>query len=159
MMKRRVVVAIASALLAGCDAQYREVSVEPEHKRLLAQICEVAAQLRAHGVALHLERDKKTDYISIWNPGFTGPELTFVVVLAPGTKLQVLAARECINCPFDRMLEFRVKVTPEPEEFAGKPAFIRAASLAAPLVRCPARSTAPSAPRGSLLSPAINTAA
>jgi hypothetical protein len=129
---------LAATALAACDDQYRDISSNGDQRGNVGQVCEVASDLRAHGVALKLERDKKTDYISIWNPGFTGPEMTFLVVLAPGTKLQVLAVRECSNCPFDRMLEYQVKVNPEPPQFAGKPAYLRAESKKMPHVRCPA---------------------
>lgn len=130
-------IVIATLLLSGCEARYRDVSSDPTQKALVGKVCEVVENLRAHGVALELERDKVTDHISIWNPGFTGPEMTFLYLLAPGTTLKVLSARECANCPFDRMLQYEVKVTPEPSQFAGKPAYIRAESLAAPYVRCP----------------------
>jgi hypothetical protein len=138
-MKKRlfaIIVAITTALLGACDARYRDISSDPMQMAHIGQICEVVETLRAHGVTLTLEREKKTDFISIWNPGFTGPEMTFLVPLAPGTKLKVLAARECANCLFDQRLEYEVKVSPEPIEFAGKPAYIRAESKAAPYVRC-----------------------
>jgi hypothetical protein len=138
------VVAIATVLLSACDARYRDVSSNQTQKALVGQVCEVVANLRAHGVTLRLEREKKTEYISIWNPGFTGPEVTFISILAPGTKLHLLAARECVNCPFDRVLEYEVKVRPEPAQFAGKPAFIQAESLTA-FVRCPNGNAAPPA--------------
>jgi hypothetical protein len=124
-------------LLGGCDARYRDVSSQPAHRALIGKVCAVESDLRAHGVALTLERNKKTDFVSIWNPGFTGPEMTFLVILKPNTKLQVVAARECTNCPFDRGLAYRVKVTPEPVQFQGKPVFIRSESLAMPHVKCP----------------------
>ena len=130
-------IAMVAMLLSACDARYRDVSSEPEHKTLVGKVCNVEVDLRAHGVALKLERDQKTDYISIWNPGFTGPEMTFLVLLPPGTKLEVVAARECKNCPFDRGLEYKVKVDPEPATFGGKPAYIRSESLAMPYVKCP----------------------
>ena len=129
---------IAAVLLAACNAQYRDISANANHKAIVGQVCQVATDLRAHGLAMKQEREKKTDYITIWNPGFTGPELTFLVVLKPGTKLQILAVRECSNCPFDRMLEFQVKVTPEPPEFADKPAYLRAESKKLPYLQCPA---------------------
>ena len=132
-----VIVAVPAVLLGGCDATYRDISSDPTHKPLIGKVCEVVADLRAHGVTRTLEREKKTDYVSIWNPGFTGPEMTFLVILPPSTRLQVLGAREWSNCPFDRMLEYQVKVNPEPRLFGGKPAYIRADSMSAPHVRCP----------------------
>jgi hypothetical protein len=128
---------IATVLLSGCLARYRDISSNPTQKALVGDVCEVVEPLRAHGVALKVERDEKTDLISIWNPGSKGPEITFIYLLQPGTKLKVLSARECVNCPFDHWVEYEVKVTPEPSQFAGKPAYIRAKSLALPYVRCP----------------------
>jgi hypothetical protein len=123
--------AIVIIPLAGCDAKYRNVSDD-----LVGGSCELLAPLRAHGVSKVLQREKETDYISIWNPGFTGPEVTFVVPLQPGTQMRVLSARECSNCPFDALLEYQVEIFPEPTEFAGKPAFVRAGALSAPGARC-----------------------
>ena len=139
-MKRHRIFAyifVAATLLSACDVKHRDISADADQKGSVGQICEVVSNLRAHGVALKLEREKKTDYISIWNPGFTGPEMTFLVVLKPGTKLQVLAVRECSNCPFDRGLEFQVQVIPEPAQFSGKPAYLGAESKTMPYVHCP----------------------
>ena len=135
-------IGVVAALLSGCEARHRDVSAQQGQASRLGSTCEVIANLRAHGVTRKIERDKKTGYISIWNPGFTGPEMTFLVVLKPGTKLEVVAARECSNCPFDRMLEYQVKVFPEPPEFAGKPAYVRAESMAGPHVKCPVANAA-----------------
>ncbi|WP_457425706.1 hypothetical protein [Roseateles sp. P5_E7] len=132
-----IVALLATALLAACDAQYRDISSNPDQRADVGQVCDVASDLRAHGVALSLEHEWKTDHVSIWNPGFTGPEMTFLVVLKPGTKLRVLAVRECSNCILDRMLEYQVEVSPEPPQFAGKPAYLRAESKTMPHVRCP----------------------
>ena len=137
-----IAVANLGLLLCACDASYRDISSDPVQKTLIGRVCKVAADLRAHGVTRKIEREKKTDYISIWNPGFTGPEMTFFEVLAPNTELKVLAARECSNCLFDRRLEYKVSVTPEPSRFAGKPAYIRAESMVEPHVRCQAENAA-----------------
>ncbi|MFA6061078.1 MAG: hypothetical protein WC736_00585 [Gallionella sp.] len=130
------IVVTAIGLLGACTARHRDISSDPSQKPYIGQVCEVVADLRAHGVTRTVERDKKTDYISIWNPGFSGPERTFVVVLPLGTKLQILAARECTNCPFDRLLEYEVKVNPEPAQFEGKPAYLRAESKIPSYMRC-----------------------
>ena len=129
----------AFALLVGCEMRYRDVSGETEHKDRVGSNCELLVPLRAHGVTNEVERDKKTDYISIWDPGFTGPEVTFVVVLEPGTRMRVLTARECTNC-LGALVEYRVDIIPQPVEFAGKPAFLRAESLAQK-VRCKSNGT------------------
>ena len=133
-----IAVANLGLLLCACDASYRDISSDPVQKALIGRVCQVASGLRAHGVTRNIEREKKTDYISISNPGFTGPEMTFLEILAPGTEIKVLVARECSNCLFDRLLEYKVSVTPEPSRFAGKPAYIRAESMVEPHVRCPA---------------------
>jgi len=123
----------ACALLAGCEAVFRDIS--GEHPGAVGSECELLVPMRAHGVTNKLERDKKTDLVSIWDPGFTGPEVTFVVVLEPGTRVRVLAVRECVNCLGARV-SYRVAVTPEPPEFDSKPAFVRAESFTTRQFRC-----------------------
>jgi hypothetical protein len=131
-----LVVLASAASLAGCDAKYRDVSGKAAYRDLIGSNCELLVSLRAHGVAMKLEQHQKTDWISIWNPGFTGPEVTFITSLVPGTRMHVLAARECANCPFDALPEYQVKVVPEPSEFSAKPAFVRAESFSPQHVRC-----------------------
>ena len=137
-IRKFFVIAFASAVLAlgGCEATHRDTSGDPPYKDRIGQVCEVLMPIRAHGYTFTLERDKKTDAISIWNPGFTGPEVTFVLPLQPGTTLTILEARECTNCPFDRNPEYRVHVSPEPPQFEGKPSYLRATSLTKELLRC-----------------------
>ena len=136
LLRALAVLALASSALGGCDATHRDVSAKTPYKGHIGQVCELAVPLRAHGYTFTLERDKKTDAISIWNPGFTGPEVTFIVSLQPGTKLTLLEARECANCPFDLNPEYRVRVSPEPPQFGGKPAYLRAFSLNQGHLRC-----------------------
>ncbi len=140
-MKQRhlALVALSSAtVLVACgEAEYRDISSTPEQRTSIGQICEVVSGLRAHGVTRNIERNKETDYVSIWNPGFTGPEMTWAMTLPPGTQVRVLEAQECSNCPLDRLVRYRVKVSPEPAEFQGKPAYLRAESKAMPHLRCP----------------------
>ena len=134
MRPRQPVVALITILLislAGCDAQHRDVS-----DGLVGNVCDLLVPMRSHGVTKELRRDKQTDYVSIWNPGFTGPEVTFVVPLQPGTRMHILSARECSNCVFDSLREYRVEVLPEPAEFAGKPAYLRASSLSPSATQC-----------------------
>jgi hypothetical protein len=133
---------VASALallgwLGGCAAQYRDVSELAEHRAMVGQVCEVAQPLRAHGVVSGSGTARQLDHISIWNPGFTGPELGFVVMLQPGTRIEIQGARVCSNCLGDPSLAYRVQVRPEPPEFAGKPAFLRATATKQPELRCP----------------------
>jgi hypothetical protein len=122
--------------VSGCDAVYRDVSNELSHKERIGQTCMVVASLHAHGVANKLEGDRKTDYVTIWNPGFAGPEVTFIAVIEPGAKIKVLKARKCGNCPFDERVDFQVQVNPEPAAFAGRPAYLRAESYSPQYLRC-----------------------
>lgn len=123
-------------LLPGCDRQYRDASSHPDGQRVIGMTCQVMSDLRAHGVALQLGSPKTTDYVSIWNPGFTGPELTFLVILKPPTTLTVVAARRCTNCLVGPLLQYQVKVQPEPLEFGGAPAYIPADSLVSETLSC-----------------------
>ncbi|ABI82019.1 hypothetical protein Pcar_3405 [Syntrophotalea carbinolica DSM 2380] len=122
--------------LAGCSAIYRDVSSVSPYKERIGQVCEVVTPIRAHGYTFKLGRNKETDAISIWNPGFSGPEVTFVLSIQPGTKITLLEARECVNCPFDRYPEYLVQVSPEPQQFSGKPAYLRDTSLTPRYLRC-----------------------
>lgn len=129
---------VATVSLLGCEMEmtYKDVSNRAEHRDLIGDTCELLVPLRAHGVAKKLEQNQKTDYIIIWNPGFTGPEMTFFTLLMQGTRMRVLAARECANCLFDTVVDYQVAVVPEPVEFAGKPAFARIESFSPRHVRC-----------------------
>lgn len=137
-LSRGFVALILAASLLGCEMTqtHKDVSEEPKYRNLIGDTCELLVTLRAHGVTKKLEQEKKTDFISIWNPGFSGLERTFVLPLRPGTRMRVLAARECANCPFDTLAEYKVVVIPEPIEFEGKPAFVRAESFSPQHVRC-----------------------
>lgn len=126
-------------LLSACKAQYRDVSTESEYRGLIGAVCEVTAPMRAHGITNTIEKSAKTDFIAIWNPNASGPEVTFALVLQPGTKMRIVAARECTNCLGTRLPEYRVEVVPSPSEFADKPAFLRASSLTQDQIQCPTR--------------------
>ena len=132
------VMALASSVVAlgGCRAIHRDVSAETPYKEHIGQICKIIVPLRAHGYTFTVERNKKTDAISIWNPGFTGPEVTFILLLQPGTQLTLLEARECVNCPFDLYPEYHVRISPEPPQFGGRPAYLRSTSLNEGLLHC-----------------------
>jgi len=130
------VLTAAISSLSGCDAAYRDVSSELLHKGRVGQTCTVLASLRAHGVAKKLEGEKPTEYVSIWNPGFSGPEVTFTAAIEPGAKIKVLSARKCTNCPFDEQVEYQVQVSPEPTSFTGKAAYLRAQSHSPQYLRC-----------------------
>jgi hypothetical protein len=134
--RRAACLALSTALLSACDARYRDVSSEPAYRIVVGQTCTLVVDLRAHGVTKKIEREKKTDFVTIWNPGFSGPERTFLEILKPGTQLKILAARQCTNCPFEDRLEYEVKVIPEPIQFEGKPAYLRAESMSAQHMQC-----------------------
>lgn len=129
---------VTTVSLLGCEMEmtYKDISSRAEYRDLIGDTCELLVPLRAHGVAKKLEQKQKTDYITIWNPGFTGPEMTFFTQLMQGTRMRILAVRECANCPFDTFVEYQVAVDPEPDEFAGKPAFVRIESFSPHHVRC-----------------------
>lgn len=129
-----VLAAISS--LAGCDAAYRDVSAELPHRDRIGQTCTVVAPLRAHGVTKKLEGERKTDYITIWNPGFTGPEVTFTADIEAGARIKILGARKCTSCPLDERVDYQVQVSPEPIPFLGRPAYLRAESHSLQNLRC-----------------------
>ena len=137
-LSRSFVMLVIFLSLLGCDTKqtHRDVSHKPKYRDVVGETCELLVSLRAHGVTKKLEKERKTDYVSIWNPGFSGPERTFVLSLVPGTRMRVLAARECSNCPFEALAEYQVAVVPEPVEFEGKPAFVRASFFTSQHVRC-----------------------
>lgn len=138
---RTASISIAAILVGGCLATHRDVSKEAPYNTHVGKVYEVLTPLRAHGYTHKLESNKKTDGITIWNPGFTGPEVTFLIYLKPGTRLTLLSARECTNCPFDRYPQYLVQAAPKPTEFGDTPVYLRDISLADGTLRC----TAPSA--------------
>lgn len=130
------VLPLATLCLVACDAHYRDVSDQDAHRERIGMDCELTTFTRAHGVTLPGSPYRKTDYITIWNPGFTGPEMTFLVVLEPGTRMRIRAARSCVNC-LGRRVDYHVDVSPTPPEFAGKPAYLATEWLAPGQLRCP----------------------
>jgi hypothetical protein len=140
MLRRRLCNTLAMAFslvgLAACEAKYYDVSGNQKHRDLIGRRCELLISLRAHGVGDKYGPVKRTDYVSVWNPGFTGPEVTFTKYLTAGTKFRVVAAKQCANCPFERRLHYRIAVTPEPEEFSGIPVLVRAESFTPREVSC-----------------------
>lgn len=122
--------------LNGCRATYRDVSDESPYREHVGQICEVVKPLNAMGYSFELGRNKNTDAITIWHQSFSGPEVTFKNSIGVGTRMVLLQARECGNCPFDHHPEYRVLVSPAPPQFEGKPAYLRADSLAGGHLRC-----------------------
>lgn len=145
------VIAFASSVVAlgGCRATHRDSSAESPYKEHIGQVCEVARPLSAMGYTFNVERNRKTDAIAIWHYSSSGPEVTFKTAIPAGTKMMFLEARECTNCPFDLNPEYRVRVSPEPQQFGGKPAYLRAASLNEGYLRCSGMKVQPN--------PSINT--
>ncbi|KRA46745.1 hypothetical protein ASD72_06075 [Pseudoxanthomonas sp. Root630] len=132
---RALLMFMAVASLVACEARYRDVSHNRAHRARIGLDCELTTYTRAHGVTLPSSPHRQTDYVSIWNPGFTGPEMTFLRVLEPGTRMRVVAARACTNC-LGRRIDYQVEISPTPVEFEGKPAYLQAEWLAPDQLRC-----------------------
>lgn len=132
---RALLMFTAVASLVACEARYRDVSHNRAHRARIGLDCELTTYTRAHGVTLPSSPHRQTDYVSIWNPGFTGPEMTFLRVLEPGTRMRVVAARACTNC-LGRRIDYQVEISPTPVEFEGKPAYLQAEWLAPDQLRC-----------------------
>jgi hypothetical protein len=120
------------------EAAYRDISRDSPYREKIGQVCKLKVPMRAHGVAKKLEQHKSTDYVTVWEPGFTGPEVTFVESIQPGTVFRVLEARKCWNCPFDDLTDYRVNVEPAPAAFAGHPVCVRAEMMSEQYVDCKA---------------------
>ncbi len=132
----RAFLALATmAALVACEARYRDVSDSGPHRASIGLNCELTTFTRAHGVALPASPHRQTDYVSIWNPGFTGPEMTFLRVLEPGTRMRIVAVRTCSNC-LGRRIDYQVDVSPMPAELEGKPTYLQAEWLEPDQLRC-----------------------
>ncbi len=129
---------VAFLALCSSDALYRDISTSSPYRELIGQVCTVNVPLRAHGVTAKIEKDKKTDYVVVWEPGFTGPEVTFIESIQPGTVMRVAEARKCWNCPFDDLIDYRIDLTPSPPSFVGHPVFVRAELMSEKYVSCKA---------------------
>ena len=131
----------AAVILVGlslCDgsAQFRDVSDVRPYAGFVGNTCEIKMAVRAHGVTAIGSPYKQTDYVTVWEPGFTGPEVTFVEELQAGSKLRVRSARKCWNCPFDELIQFVVDVEPRPETFKDVPVYVRAETLMGNYMQC-----------------------
>jgi len=137
-VKRLVWAALIAFVLVAysfTEAAYRDISDESPHRQRIGQVCQVKNPMRAHGVTVKVEKDKKTDHVIVWDPGFTGPEVTFIEYIQPGTTLRVLEARKCWNC-LDNFIDYRVEVQPLPRQFAGHPVYVRAESMTQQYLQC-----------------------
>jgi len=133
-----VALTVASGLACDSSARYEDVSAKEPYASLVGRTCEARVPLRAHGVTAIGSPHKRTDYITVWEPGFTGPEVTFVEQLPVGTSLRVVAARSCSNCPFDELIDFIVHVEPRPSRFESLPVYVQAGTLRPQYVDCAA---------------------
>jgi hypothetical protein len=98
---RLATVLYAAFALSGCNAEFDDVSEAPEHRRVVGELCQIQLPLNAHGVTLNIERNKRTDLIALTTLNLSGPEITFSTRLPAGTTLEIVAIRQCRNCPFD----------------------------------------------------------
>jgi hypothetical protein len=122
------------AIGTSCQARYADVSADPKYADRVGQQCLVLKGLQAHGVALHLG-NKVTDEVDVTTlPGISGPEITFTAPLPKGTTLNVIGARKCWNCPFNR-IDYEVRI-PDIQQLASYSVFARAETLNPDEVQC-----------------------
>ena len=126
----------AAIALAGCKAEFDDVSGTPEHRQAIGEHCRIQSYLNAHGVTLKLERNKTTDVIALTSFGVSGPEITFSTRLTAGTTLEVVAVRKCKNCPFDDRIEYRVLLQPAPKEFGDTPVYMNVQRITPDAISC-----------------------
>jgi hypothetical protein len=124
--------------MAACNSEYEDVSDNVLYKHVVGSVCQVNYPLNAYGVALKLAKEKKTDLVVLSDVRASGPEITFSTFLSAGTLLEVLGVRQCTNCPFDARIEYRVRVTPAPEQFTEKPVYMTVAPMASGQLACKA---------------------
>jgi len=124
--------------LLPLEAAYRDISRDSPYREKIGQACKLKVPLRAHGVAKVWGQHKRTDHVTVWEPGSTGPELTFVEPIKAGTVFRVLEARKCWSCPFDDLTDYRVSVEPAPTALAGHPVYVRAEQMSEQYVDCKA---------------------
>jgi hypothetical protein len=108
MIANRLLKAAAIALLvSSCVmSEYKDVSAAPAYRNLVGQRLETTSPTLLHAVTLDRNYAKHVDSCTIQPPpGFTGPELIYRRSMPAGTTFQVLAVRECTNCPIDDRVE------------------------------------------------------
>jgi len=133
---RALALTAVGALAIGCAARYKDVSATETYKPIIGAVCRVVRPLNAYGVTLKLEREQKTDFVALSHLNLSGPEFTFSTYLSVGTQMQVLAVRQCMNCPFETRIEYQVNVTPKPTQFARTPVYLRAEPMRSGQVAC-----------------------
>lgn len=87
-------------------------------------------------MAHRTEKNKKTDSIFVTSLNLSGPEITFSTRLPVQTKLEVLAVRACKNCPFEKRIEYQVRVQPSPENFGTTPIYINLERVKLDALQC-----------------------
>ena len=111
----------AAFALSGCNAEFDDVSEAPEHRGVVGELCQIQLPPNAHDVTLNIERNKRTDLIALTTLTLSGPEITFSTRLPAGTTLEIVAIRQCRNCPFDDRIEYGVRPQPVPGGSAVSP--------------------------------------
>lgn len=122
--------------LAGCNAEFDDVSVTPEHRQVIGEHCRIQSSINAHGATLKLGRNRKTDLIALTSFGVSGPEITFSTRVPAGTTLEIVAVRKCKNCSFDDRIEYRVLSQPTPKEFGDVPVYMNIQRVAPDAISC-----------------------
>jgi hypothetical protein len=136
LIERFATVIFAAIALAGCIAEFDDVSATPEYRKVIGELCRVQTSLNAHGVTLNVERNKKTDVIALTSLNLSGPEITFSTRLFTETKLEIVGVRKCKNCPFEDRIEYRVRSQPMPREFADAPVYMNLQRVAPEAISC-----------------------
>jgi hypothetical protein len=109
---RIAITVLLATLLSGCGmSEYKDVSAEPKYHDLIGQNLEAISDLRLHAVTLDRNYAKHVDTCVITTlPGFSGPEVIFQRPIPAGTEFQVLAVRECTNCPFEDRVDLVIRL-------------------------------------------------
>ena len=137
-----LIVASLVHTLSACSADFDDVSADPRYSSAVGKVCNLQSSINAYGVALKLGPHKKTNVVALTSFTSSGPEITFRMRLAQGTRLQVLAVRRCTNCPFDERVEYQVLVDPMLPELASYPVYLNLERVAPEAISCPTLSVA-----------------
>src|SRR3954469_23007552 len=97
LMERFAIVIFAAIALAGCNAEFDDVSETPEYRKVIGELCPVQTSLNAHGVTLPVQRNTQTDVIVLTSLNLSGPEITLSTRLPKGTTLEIVGVRKCKN--------------------------------------------------------------
>ena len=133
---RRASLLLATLTLAGCMAEYDDVSGTPQHRDVLGELCRVQSSLNAFGVTRKIEKQKTTDLIVLTTLNLSGPEYTFSAKLPPLTTLEVIAVRKCSNCPFESGVQYQVRVQPAPVSFGSIPIYMSLKRIEPSALQC-----------------------